>query len=257
MPQTYGPFSDKRVGKACGRHPLSRDACLLARRARAQRRSPTMRRSAAAATVSRARHGNSLLEPKANAATKAGFEQALSEVVAPCIALNVSGLLYFARRSFGLRDNYKELVPQVIQWALSIPQQLPTAGAACRRPDGVSGSEVAEPGMRNRHNRHGRVQRAARRAPNRSGSASRSHCPTSSDPARAKYAMRLCDYFLGARMHAFIGASSQCVPGTLFAYSKKAEGLARLMGIADSVVDLRARYDRLNASKDRPPISNP
>jgi polysaccharide pyruvyl transferase WcaK-like protein len=48
-----------------------------------------------------------------------------------------------------------------------------------------------------------------------------------------------CDLFIGARMHACIGAVSQCVPTICLAYSKKFAGVMKPLGAGARVVDLR------------------
>ena len=48
-----------------------------------------------------------------------------------------------------------------------------------------------------------------------------------------------CDFFIGSRMHACIGALSQCVPAVGLAYSKKFLGVFESIGVKELVVDLR------------------
>ena len=53
-----------------------------------------------------------------------------------------------------------------------------------------------------------------------------------------KWVIGRCDFFLGARMHACIGAISQAVPALGLAYSRKFAGVFGSLGAADLVVDL-------------------
>ena len=48
-----------------------------------------------------------------------------------------------------------------------------------------------------------------------------------------------CDLFIGARMHACIGAVSQCIPSVCLAYSGKFAGVMQPLGAGARVVDLR------------------
>lgn len=59
------------------------------------------------------------------------------------------------------------------------------------------------------------------------------------DAAQTKYLIGKCCFFVGARMHACIGAASQAVPHVLLAYSKKAKGVFGVLGDAGCVVDPR------------------
>src|SRR5262249_8286818 len=49
----------------------------------------------------------------------------------------------------------------------------------------------------------------------------------------------LCDFFVGARMHACIGAISQNIPAVSIAYSDKFLGVMESIGCADLVLDAR------------------
>lgn len=54
-----------------------------------------------------------------------------------------------------------------------------------------------------------------------------------------KYVIGQCDFFLGSRMHACIGAISQAVPTVGLAYSGKFIGVFESAGVGETVVDLR------------------
>jgi polysaccharide pyruvyl transferase WcaK-like protein len=60
-----------------------------------------------------------------------------------------------------------------------------------------------------------------------------------------KYVIGRCDFFTGARMHACIGAISQCVPTVPLAYSDKFAGMMEAIGFGDLVADPR----RMNAEE--------
>jgi len=59
-------------------------------------------------------------------------------------------------------------------------------------------------------------------------------------PHTMKYLIGQCDFFLGSRMHACIGALSQSVPTIGLAYSQKFLGVLNSIGVGDIVVDLRS-----------------
>jgi colanic acid/amylovoran biosynthesis protein len=54
-----------------------------------------------------------------------------------------------------------------------------------------------------------------------------------------KHVVGKCDFFIGSRMHACIGALSQCVPAVSIAYSDKFIGVMEMVGVEDLVVDPR------------------
>lgn len=64
------------------------------------------------------------------------------------------------------------------------------------------------------------------------------------DQNETKYIIGLCDFFIGARMHACIAALSQGIPAVGIAYSKKFYGVFESIGLADCVVDARELDER-------------
>jgi len=54
-----------------------------------------------------------------------------------------------------------------------------------------------------------------------------------------KYVIGQCDFFIGARMHACIGALSQNIPTVPIAYSDKFLGIMESLGLQNLVVDPR------------------
>ncbi len=235
MPQTYGPFYDESSQQIAA-DILSRATMVCSREEQGLTEVAELCGDRPPQRSVRVPDVAFLLEPE-EMELPARFQEAV-QANRPCIAINVSGLLYFARRSFGLCDEYKAFCRQLVQWALSIPDSFvlllphvvaPTFFPGARHPQRaiVDTTDTAAC--------------AAVVAELSSPQAERVEMlKDSKDPATAKFAMKHCEYFIGARMHAFIGASSQCVPGSLLAYSKKAEGLANLLGIGDTVVDLRS-----------------
>lgn len=234
MPQTYGPFADKESERIAA-NILSRATLVCSREEQGIEEVQQLCGEQPPQRIIRVPDMAFLLEPTKTALPKP-MRQAL-EQGKPCIAINVSGLLYFARQSFGLREDYKQFNAKLLQWVLKIPEShvllvphvvAPTFFPGVKNPNRAV-VDTTDPAACNDLLSKLDKSQAARV----------SILQDVNSPAAAKYAMSLCDYFIGARMHAFIGASSQCVPSSLLAYSKKAAGLANLLGIGDSVVDLR------------------
>jgi polysaccharide pyruvyl transferase WcaK-like protein len=230
MPQTYGPFQSSQTARTAG-DILTRAAMVCTREADGE---AEVRQLCGAAGTPPLLGVPDLAFGLLPTTTELppGFDP---DPAAPIIGLNVSGLLYFGRRKLRLNVDFADLVGQLIQWALAVPNSRvllvphvlqPTSGQAqgaspTKDCDDLAACTVARD----------QVPAAAR---NRV-----SVLTSASDAARAKYAIGRCDFFVGARMHSFIAAASQAVPGALLAYSKKAAGLTQLVGIGDSVVDLR------------------
>ena len=152
------------------------------------------------------------------------------------IGLNISGLLYnggYTRNNmFGLMCDYQKLVNNIISsfarhqyhYVLLVPHVIPDNMPvendldACRAVWSRLPKEIQEKVL---------------------------VLDGGHDQNEIKYFIGLCDFFMGARMHATIAALSQCVPAVGMAYSKKFAGVFETVGVADSVVDLR----KLNAKE--------
>jgi polysaccharide pyruvyl transferase WcaK-like protein len=59
------------------------------------------------------------------------------------------------------------------------------------------------------------------------------------DQSEIKHIIGLCDFFIGARMHACIAAISQSVPAVAIAYSDKFIGVMETVGVEGLVADAR------------------
>lgn len=234
MPQTYGPFADEE-SERIAENILSRATLVCSREEQGIEEVQQLCGEQPPQRIIRVPDMAFLLEPTKTALPKP-MQQAL-EQGKPCIAINVSGLLYFARQSFGLREDYKQFNSQLLQWALKIPESHVLLVPHVVAPTFYSG--VKNPNRTIIDTTDPAACKDLLSKLNKSQAARVSILQDVDNPSAAKYAMSLCDYFIGARMHAFIGASSQCVPSSLLAYSKKAAGLANLLGIGGSVVDLR------------------
>lgn len=146
------------------------------------------------------------------------------------VGVNVSGLLlsggYTGRNMFGLKTDYGDLVRAMVRFlieakgsrvllvphVLSPPGEVESDVGACSRL--FEELSVKYPGM---------LGFAAGRY----------------QYDEIKYVIGRCDVFVGARMHACIGALSQCIPTLLVAYSDKFSGIMKPMGLEELVADPR------------------
>ena len=148
----------------------------------------------------------------------------------PVVGLNVSGLLYnggFTRRNmFGLAFEYRDFVHHLAGTILSETEASLLLVPHTFAPDGNVESDPAacEELFRDLASRYpGRVHVVAREygAP------------------EIKGIIGMCDFFVGSRMHACIGALSQGIPTVGVAYSRKFAGLFESVGAGHMVVDAR------------------
>lgn len=147
------------------------------------------------------------------------------------IGLNISGLLYhggYTRDNmFGLAGEYPALVRSIIsyfasqadQYVLLVPHVLPSADFAVE-DDSIAANKALEDLPANLQNRVIALEKGC-------------------DQNETKYIIGLCDFFLGARMHATIAALSQAIPAVGLAYSQKFRGVFETAGVEDCVLDLR------------------
>ncbi|QDS96076.1 colanic acid biosynthesis protein [Roseimaritima multifibrata] len=231
-PQTYGPFNDNDCIERA-KNVLLGASLIVTREAEGQ---TELRRTFGdevadkasirpdMALLLRPRHVPPNREPAISTARK-------------IVGINISGMLFFSTRNFGISLDYKKLMSDLIQWIIEsfdhrvvlFPHVL---------------SEEPDPGALQAAGTTGEVNDSVA-------------CATLMDTLGPKYGDRLTcighgynapetkflighsDFFIGARMHACVAAISQRIPTVTLAYSKKAKGLLSLIGISDTVVDLR------------------
>lgn len=165
----------------------------------------------------------------------------------PLVGVNVSGLLlmggYSGKNDFALNADYRDLTKRSIKAlienkgadVLLVPHVLGTQAES----DVTACSELLE-SLRHRYPQ----QLFCVRGPYTQN--------------EIKHVIGLCDFFVGARMHACIAAISQSVPAAAIAYSRKFVGVFESVGAADLVADPRTmstedilrRIDELFASRD-------
>lgn len=237
LPQTFGPYRS-RLSRLLAGYLLRNSTVILARDV------------ASAATASQLVKGRRPVRlcPDVAFALPARAPQALEldgqlvpwevvgrrpsgheSFVAP-VGVNVNGLMYeggYNRRNmFGLRLDYRELLPRLLQVLLEehqgevwlIPHTYGPAESvesdpeACRRVWESLPFSLRE-----------RVRRVT----------GEYQCD------ELKAIIGLCDFFIGSRMHSCIAALSQGIPTVGIAYSDKFQGVFETVGVGDWVVDGR------------------
>ena len=147
------------------------------------------------------------------------------------IGLNISGLLfhggYTGNNMFGLACDYPQLIRDIIchfvqqtnHHVLLVPHVLPPSDFAVEDDFLAANQSLKDLPLE--------IQQKVIVVEKRY------------DQNETKYLIGLCDFFLGARMHATIAALSQGVPAVGMAYSRKFSGVFETAGVGDSVLDLR------------------
>lgn len=146
------------------------------------------------------------------------------------VGFNVSGLLlaggYTRDNMFRFKVDYADLVHRLIGFlieersakVLLVPHVF---GSSARLESDIRACEAVYERLRDKYAGHIGLVRG-----------SFSH-------DEIKYVIGLCDFFVGARMHACIGAVSQHIPTVPISYSDKFAGVMETIGLGDFVVDPR------------------
>jgi len=144
------------------------------------------------------------------------------------VGLNVSGLLfmggYTRRNMFGLKVEYPKLVYDLINFLVEQKKAKVLLVPHVFGQHDESDARVCA----------GLYEALKDQYPGRIGWLRGSY-----DQSEIKHVISLCDFFIGARMHACIAAASQNVPVIPMAYSDKFAGVMQSIGVAANVVDLR------------------
>lgn len=221
LPQTYGPFRARTARwlaslmLRCAEDVWTRDQRCIpiveALAGRTPRFSPDV-----AFTLAPVRPADMTLAPAST----------VLEHTPLVVGLNVSGLLYMGGYTgdnmFGLRSNYRDVIEETVSTLLA---QTPATILIVPHTFGAEMEEAASAALlHSTERRHpGRVARLA----------------TQPGASEVKWLIGRTHFFIGARMHACIGALSQGVPTVGLGYSDKFLGVFESAGIGDAVVDLR------------------
>lgn len=240
LPQTYGPFTlmpTKILARQVLKHAqsiFSRDREGLAVIQGLIGTSDNVRLCPDVAFIMEARRPESLVTDRI---------ERLKEEGKRLIGLNISGLLfnggYTRKNMFGLACDYPTLIIDIITWftrrpdqlVLLVPHVVPPAFAV--EDDIAAARDTARNLPPDILNKVIIVDEVL-------------------DQNEAKYLVGLCDFFMGARMHATIAALSQKVPAVGMAYSRKFAGVFETAGVPDCVLDLRllTNEEIMNGIKD-------
>jgi polysaccharide pyruvyl transferase WcaK-like protein len=149
----------------------------------------------------------------------------------PLVGLNVSGLLFMGGYSrdnmFGLRVEYKMLIFDLIEFLIATKRASVMLIPHLLGFDGEGDSlacDVVYQALKNRFPGRISLIRADYEQ---------------YDQSEIKHVIGGCDFFIGSRMHACIGAVSQNVPSVSIAYSDKFAGVMESVGVGSIVADLR------------------
>ncbi len=155
-------------------------------------------------------------------------ENVLVSAGRPLIGLNVSGLLllggYSKNNMFNLKVDYQTLIESIIKHLIEAHQAnvllVPHVFGSQEESDSFAVSEI----YKNLKDKY----------PNRLFCVRGLY-----DQNEIKYIIGRCDFFIGSRMHACIGALSQAIPAIGVSYSKKFIGVFESIGVGYLVADPR------------------
>lgn len=143
------------------------------------------------------------------------------------VGLNVSSLLWFGgytrSNQFGLRDNYQAVIMAVLKCFLSMPDVIVHLVPHVNGKENPVENDYGVSYQLLKTMSHPRLVIA----------------PLFASPVDAKGYISSLDFFMGARMHATIGAFSSGVPVVPMAYSRKFNGLFCDTLQYDAMVDLK------------------
>jgi colanic acid/amylovoran biosynthesis protein len=226
LPQTIGPFKSI-PGRTIARWILNRAQLVYSR----DLESLTSIEPLAGPDRARFRNAHDMafvLEPLPPAGAALAQLRTL-DACRPLVGLNVSGLLYMGGYTrdnmFDLKADYRDLMREIIRFFVQehnahvvlVPHVF--SDASNSESDGTVCSEI-----------HREMSQEC---------CDRLHLLDGEyDHQQIKYVIGQCDFFLGSRMHACIGALSQCVPAVGLAYSRKFRGVFASISFEDLVIDL-------------------
>jgi polysaccharide pyruvyl transferase WcaK-like protein len=152
------------------------------------------------------------------------------EGVYDLIGLNVSGLLfmggYTMNNMFGLKSNYQELTYDLIDFLINKKDLsvMLVPHVFGQGKNSESDSTVCENIYADLKSKYPGKLFLVKGNYNQS---------------EIKYIIGMCNFFIGARMHACIAALSQCIPAVGIAYSKKFKGVFETVGVENLIADPR------------------
>ncbi|OQW92652.1 MAG: hypothetical protein BWK78_01030 [Thiotrichaceae bacterium IS1] len=150
------------------------------------------------------------------------------------VGINISGLLYnggeSAHRQFGLNSDYRKMMSNIIKMFLAYDKIIVVLVPHVFSDKSLVESDPQACDLIREQFREDYPHRVF---------LVEDHL----NHKQVKYLIGRCDFFLGARMHACIGALSQAIPAIGMAYSGKFKGVFDSVGMGDTVVDLRSETE--------------
>lgn len=230
MPQTYGPFR-KRISKWVARYILGKAIFVFVR----DRESLTYLKKERILTpdnecIRLVPDVAFALDPMSPDFIEVEPREGLKKDGSSLIGLNVSGLLYFGglsgRKRFGLQGDYRDLIHSILAYLMAQEQVrlllIPHVFAPVGDPE--SDPEACEQLYETWSKQYEGRLIVLR------GTYTHNEI---------KYIIGQCDFFLGSRMHACIGAMSQGIPTVGLAYSRKFQGVFESVDMGHCVADAR------------------
>lgn len=231
LPQTYGPFK-KTITRLMARYILNRASIVYCRdRAGIEYLKTLLGTNRADGNVRFAPDVAFILDARKPEHFDSGSLLPARTEKSIVAGVNISGLLfnggYTQDNMFGLKTSYADLMKAVIERLLKsenviillIPHVFPPADLMVES-DAIACSRIYEA----LHPKYpGKIFLVENQY----------------SQGEIKHIIGLCDFFIGARMHACIAALSQGIPAVGIAYSKKFEGVFESVGLADCVADIR------------------
>lgn len=229
LPQTYGPFYSY-ISRILARRVLKNATVIYSRDSEGVR--VVRELIGVEAPVRLCPDVAFILEPVRPSSSNVLQVESLRVIGKHVLGLNISGLLYHGGYSrdnmFGLACDYSAVITEILKlfcsmpdWRiLLVPHVLPGRNFAVE--DDFFAAQMALSGLPNEM--QDRVLILERGL----------------DQNETKYSIGLCNFFIGARMHATIAALSQGVPAVGLAYSNKFVGVFATAGVPDCVIDLRS-----------------
>lgn len=224
LPQTIGPFKDKLIAHQAHESIAKASLCMARDRQSydyVAKNVPEQQKIAEYIDVA-------FFMPYEKIKQKAGYTH---------VGLNISSLLwnggYTQNNQFGLKCDYKELVKEIIDYFLSLKNtKVHIIPHVVEGERGIENDYEVSYGIWREYNNANLVL-----------------APFALGPIEIKSYIAGMDFFMGARMHATIGAFSSGVPVIPMAYSRKFNGLFVDTLQYDAMVDMKTMNNNLILSE--------
>ncbi len=222
LPQTYGPFKSK-ISRLIAKMVLSKSEMVYTRESNSLEYIQNNLLKNSHKTLEKVKFGYDvgfLLKPISIEINNP------KNISGRLIGLNISGLLniggYNRSNQFNLTINYRELILEIINMLNRKNYQIILIPH-------VFGESIESDVLANR-----KIMTQI------GNTVSLRILDQDLNAGQVKYTIGKCDFFIGSRMHACIGAVSQKVPTACLAYSKKFLGVFGSIGLENIVLDLRS-----------------